>query len=357
MFDSSGPGPMQEGELLRERRRGNGAPPTHSTRHAMSVTPLRPCPVVMLSEPVPTMVEHDDDFRKGRLLLRQPGGAVLATSARIPRWGTPLCYVYPEQSTRPALVLEGVVLGTVARSLDLPEAEGYVLRWNWAYCAAGRAGVRDWLGELFAFPIDRPTDEDILDNLDIPIGDDREDGPAIFPFYRQSRSELLGVIRRLRGRPLPTIERGGSEGSAPDRQRVRADIRARVDHPCVFFCRDTGRHGQQARVYNVGRGGLFVATAGACVPDEKQRVTVRIQVEHRGSPTPIEIAGRVRWPSSRIEGSTLAGFGVSIESVADAARGQIFRAFLARCVENHLAGEPPSKEADAVEAATKRMAG
>ena len=298
----------------------------------MTVTPLRLCPVVMLSQPVAAMVEYDDACQKGRLLLRQPSGGVLATGVPIPRWGTPLCYVAPAWSQEPTLVLEGVVLGTVAHSLDISEPEGYVLRWNWAYCRGSASNLREWLSELFAFPLDRPADEDLL-------VDHADETAVIYPFYRQSRAELQGVLRRLRGRIYPDLE-GEQAGDVPATEpRVRAHIRANVSVGCTFYCSDVGHSGQQARIYNVGRGGLFVATAGDYLPESGKRVVVRFAVEYMERQVAVEITGRVRWPSRRLKGTTLAGFGISTESIADGARGQIFRAFLGRSVESHLSGE------------------
>ena len=105
---------------------------------------------------------------------------------------------------------------------------------------------------------------------------------------------------------------------------------------CVFHCGEATGFGVQGRLYNIGRGGLFVATTNE-LPPEGENVRIRVSLDHEGQPVPVEIVGRVRWPAKRAVGSRLAGFGVAIQRVADGARGQVFRRYLTRLLERHLA--------------------
>ena len=300
----------------------------------MAVSMLQPIPVVMLTEPLATVVAYGGKCMPGRLALRQPSGAVLATRLRIPLGGTPLCHLYTKSRESPSLVLEGVLLGNVARSLDEARAEGCLLRWSWAYAPDGAAALRDQLDELIAYPFGRPSEDEIV----------ASGGAAIFSFEGRLHVELASVIDRLRSRPLPDANgaiRSQSEPTddpsevADAYSDVRANLRVRVDVPCVFHTKRTSAFGRQARIYNIGRGGLFLATAEG-LPEEGDRIRIRLTIELRDQPIPVEIVGRVRWPSPPGPGSPLAGFGVAIQRIADGARGQVFRKYLTGLLREHL---------------------
>ena len=294
----------------------------------------QPPPVFFLTTPLEIVVEAQGKQVRGELSSRQPTAGVVSANLAPERGALLLCHLYADGWRTPALSVEGLVIGSAAADIDATEPSGYVLRWNWAYCPEGEEKLRQHVIRLLAYPEDRLTAKTI----------DTVETGAIFAFRPQERDRLAWLARRLQRRPLPSGGNSPDAGRSPQQiaplERLRGYERVRVSVPCCFGASGSLTGEARGQIYNLGREGVFLSTR-ARVPDEGEKISIRVVMKHEGRKRPIKIVGTVRWPMELSDTPQGGGFGVEVCSIADGDNGRLFHAFLDHLVERHVEGAPP----------------
>lgn len=278
----------------------------------MSALPARRTNSAMTPTSLPVTVEHAGARCGGRLLAKHPNGGVVETGPGLAVGAIVRCRVGPEVAAGHEMVLEAVVLSDVSDGTERGPTS-YLMRWNWAHCAAGPGVLSAGLVAVLGVS---PHD------LDPERLHTAGSNGHVYAIHDDAHLRLCSL----------SSDEKASDGATSDGPEKRVEQRVNVDLACRFAAGGTVGSG---RIRDISRGGVFIMT-GAELPDEGAEVAVLFPLPEGEFDLDVTLRGPVLWAIRDDAGG--GGFGLRATAVEDGHAGQAFHSVLDRLIGRHNAG-------------------